>query len=144
MLDLFGDPIEEETRICIHCEEEKSVLHMEQSYQYIAGKGVRNECIKCRKKIKKNIERLKKEYSILKPHINDTCLICQRVGKDIARGNGQGHHKRKEPWVLDHCHSTMKFRGWICNHCNNGLSGFKDNIKSLERALLYLNGDLKH
>ena len=138
MLDLFGDPIKTETRLCIHCEEEKPVSEMEPSYQYIAGKGVRNECIKCRKKIGKDLNRLRKEYVSLKPHINDICLICQRVGKDIVRGNGQGYHKKKEPWVLDHCHSTMKFRGWICNQCNTGLSRFNDNPTVLRNAANYI------
>ena len=139
-MTLWGEEEINDTRICIHCGEEKHVSEMEQSYQYTAGKGVRNECISCRKNIKKDLSRLKKEYAHLKPHITDICLICQRVGEDIHRANSQGYHKKKDPWVLDHCHDKNVYRGWICNHCNNGLSGFKDNIESMKRAILYLKG----
>ena len=92
-MTLWGEEEINDTRICIHCGEEKHVSEMEQSYQYTAGKGVRNECVSCRKNIKKDLSRLKKEYAHLKPHITDICLICQRVGEDIHRANSQGYHK---------------------------------------------------
>ena len=39
---------------------------------------------------------------------------------------------------MDHNHDTGKFRGMLCNHCNRGLGNFKDSIKNLEQATLYL------
>lgn len=41
--------------------------------------------------------------------------------------------------AMDHCHSTGKFRGWLCDSCNQGLGHFKDSIKIIEKALNYLN-----
>jgi len=39
----------------------------------------------------------------------------------------------------DHCcHSTNRFRGLLCSACNLGLGHFKDDIKSLRNAILYL------
>ena len=143
-MTLWGIEKLDDTRICIHCREEKHVTLMEPSYQAARGRGVRNECLECRDKIKKVIANLKKEYAHLRPHPTDTCLICERVGTDIHFGNAQGLHKKKDCWVLDHCHDKNIYRGWICGHCNNGLSGFKDNINSLERALLYLKGELRN
>lgn len=39
---------------------------------------------------------------------------------------------------IDHCHSTNKIRGLLCNGCNSGLGFFKDNSNILNRAILYL------
>ena len=39
---------------------------------------------------------------------------------------------------LDHCHETLKFRGWLCNTCNGGIAFLGDNIEGVEKALTYL------
>lgn len=40
--------------------------------------------------------------------------------------------------VVDHCHTTGKVRGIICNECNRGLGYFRDNIVALQNAATYL------
>ena len=40
--------------------------------------------------------------------------------------------------VVDHCHTTGKVRGLLCQQCNSGLGFFKDSILSLLRAIKYL------
>ena len=40
--------------------------------------------------------------------------------------------------VADHDHDTGEGREWICDSCNTGLGGFKDNIAILETAIEYL------
>jgi Recombination endonuclease VII len=42
------------------------------------------------------------------------------------------------PAVLDHCHKTGTFRGWICRQCNIGLGQFGDDPNTLIRASEYL------
>lgn len=39
---------------------------------------------------------------------------------------------------VDHCHSTKKVRGLLCQHCNMALGGFRDKTESLEKAIAYL------
>jgi hypothetical protein len=39
---------------------------------------------------------------------------------------------------VDHCHTTNKVRGLLCSNCNMALGLFKDNTKTLERAIKYL------
>lgn len=56
------------------------------------------------------------------------CMICNtEAGMDLR---------------VDHCHETGKFRGLLCNSCNNGLGRFKDNPEHLRRAARYLEGEL--
>lgn len=60
--------------------------------------------------------------------IPENCEIC-------------GAHEDDVPWgcmTLDHCHTTNRFRGWLCAHCNKGLGAFKDSIPNLKAAIKYL------
>ena len=77
------------------------------------------------------------------------CQQCVKVRKNLIR-----KHKSKKPIDLiceccnnkvehkllcfDHCHSTGKHRGWICNKCNTGIGSLGDNIEGVQNALNYL------
>lgn len=52
------------------------------------------------------------------------CAIC-----------GKANHRAL---CLDHCHSTGKVRGLLCDRCNVGLARFGDSIENLQRAIDYL------
>lgn len=60
------------------------------------------------------------------------CAIC---------GNAEyGKHQngRVNDLAIDHDHDTGQVRGLLCNSCNRGLAGFKDNIGLLSKAAEYL------
>ncbi len=59
------------------------------------------------------------------------CAICEIEFSDTVK------------YVVDHCHSTNKVRGLLCYPCNVALGMFKDQPTILERAINYLNGDVK-
>jgi hypothetical protein len=40
---------------------------------------------------------------------------------------------------IDHCHTTGKVRGLLCNNCNVGLGNFHDDISVLQSAIDYLS-----
>lgn len=40
--------------------------------------------------------------------------------------------------ALDHCHTTNRVRGLLCDLCNTGLGRFKDSPDALRRAITYL------
>jgi superfamily II helicase len=46
--------------------------------------------------------------------------------------------KLNKSLCVDHDHKTGKIRGLLCENCNNGLGGFRDNIKFLQVAQQYL------
>jgi hypothetical protein len=43
---------------------------------------------------------------------------------------------------VDHCHASGQVRGVLCFNCNNGLGHFEDGMAVLERAALYLEGEI--
>lgn len=40
--------------------------------------------------------------------------------------------------VPDHCHKTVRMRGWICSKCNTGLGLLGDDYDGICRAVAYL------
>ena len=80
----------------------------------------RNRCKECHYSNKKLRDKLRKEN----PHPKTgRCKICKLDTEKL---------------VLDHCHKTNSFRGYICKDCNSGMGLLKDNIFIIFRSLLYL------
>jgi hypothetical protein len=63
--------------------------------------------------------------------------ICPICNQDEEQVKGKGNTKNGS-WVLDHCHETETFRGWLCHKCNRALGGFDDCAEILNRAVTYL------
>lgn len=55
------------------------------------------------------------------------CLICKRHQIDF-----------KKRLFVDHCHTTGKIRGLLCQQCNMCLGGARDKIEVLLSAIKYL------
>jgi len=53
----------------------------------------------------------------------------------VCRGDTPGSTKG---WHVDHCHTTGKTRGILCNHCNLMLGYAKDSKATLTNAVEYL------
>jgi hypothetical protein len=58
-------------------------------------------------------------------------ITCECCGGQM----GKIHDTRA---VVDHDHTTGKFRGWLCNRCNLAIGRLGDNIAGIKRALAYL------
>ena len=63
-----------------------------------------------------------------------TCPICKKNIEEL----GKYGQIRLQTWVLDHCHDTNTFRGWVCHKCNTGLGGFGDDLTITQNAVTYL------
>jgi len=71
----------------------------------------------------KALERkIKKQENLAGRKRPEQCEICGSIGRIC----------------YDHCHTTGKFRGWICIRCNSVLGFVKDNSETLLALVKYL------
>jgi hypothetical protein len=66
------------------------------------------------------------EYEVEVVWATENCMIC-----DAPR-------KANKMLCIDHCHTTGRIRGVLCDDCNIALGKFKDNIETLKSAINYL------
>lgn len=81
-------------------------------------------------------KRLTKKYGITQEDFDK--MFSEQGGRCKICGTHQEHCRRT--LAIDHCHTTGKVRGLLCDNCNRGLGFFKDNIESLKAAIKYLGG----
>lgn len=61
----------------------------------------------------------------------------QKGGCAICKSKEPKHNKSIH-LLVDHCHTTGKVRGLLCNRCNTTLGLVDDNIKNLKTMIKYL------
>ncbi len=106
-------------KVCRACRTEKPI----DDYPYFSTTeaGRKNTCKDCTKKLSEVRKKLKTENPTPPPGI---CPICEL---------------HTDNWILDHCHFSNNFRGYICNSCNLALGRFNDDPMILLNAINYLN-----
>ena len=117
------------TKTCIKCNKE---LPLSCFLKRGGENYLRTECKECNNKLSKIRSNLRKKYG--PPPVGYTCPICKR-GEGECRGQGS---KIASSWVVDHCHKTDSFRGWLCHKCNRGLGAFNDDVGTVQRVIKYL------
>jgi hypothetical protein len=87
-----------------------------------------------------------KKYRINNPDANKKKLAklygltVEQYKEVLSRNNGLCCICNTEPATrLDHCHSTGKVRGGLCNKHNMALGLFSDDIQYLQNAVEYLS-----
>ncbi len=111
----------DETKKCRNCGEIKIINEYPCFSTNEAGR--KNTCKTCSNKLSKLRNKLRAENPIPKAA---NCPICD---------------KYTDKWILDHCHYSNNFRGYICNNCNLAIGRFNDDIELLKKAIVYLQGD---
>lgn len=104
------------------------------------------------KKDKEAILKRNKEWKTKNPDWMPNKLLKQRYGITLEEyrtmAANQGHRCKicnthqddlKVKLHVDHCHTSNKIRGLLCENCNRGLGMFKDSIDLLDKAKEYLN-----
>lgn len=140
---------------CTVCKELLPLTSYHNSSKTRDGKGYR--CIKCdrlaRKKYREdNYERFLElhrnqdllvkyglsleDYENIRRVQDDCCKIC---GKHVSKNNGPVAKNGSQRLCVDHCHSTGKVRGLLCNNCNRALGLLKDDKEILKKMIEYLD-----
>lgn len=118
---------------------------------FVKGKrhiyGRRNLCYKCENK-RDTIWRAKNSESILlkrQKHYAEKVynISLEQYKERMASSNKCEVCGSKEQLCYDHCHTTMNFRGVLCNKCNRSIGMLGDTLESIEKVLFYLNKEEK-
>lgn len=133
-------------RTCNVCGEEKLL-----SEYYINNKGYHHgKCKKCYVKKqqekycpeKKRDENLRRCYGISLDQYNQMLVeqkgVCKICGTDDPGGRQSGRGT-VDNFYVDHCHTTKKVRGLLCNTCNRAMGYIGENVNTLEQMIKYLN-----
>lgn len=64
------------------------------------------------------------DYQVMYADQSGCCQICRQ------------HH---DVLCVDHCHSTGRVRGLLCNNCNRAIGLLGDSVSNLENAIKYLS-----
>lgn len=75
--------------------------------------------------LKKDFGLTEKDYDNLFEKQNGRCAICMKTSE-----------RRLD---VDHCHTTGKIRGLLCNQCNQALGLLKDDPLIIKAALEYVS-----
>jgi hypothetical protein len=74
--------------------------------------------------LKRKFNITKEQYDTMLHEQGGVCAICKGVCTRAL--------------AVDHCHTTGKVRGLLCNNCNRGIGHLKDSVEILEAAINYL------
>ena len=103
---------------CICCGELKTSIEYSKHKLYKDYLDSRcKECVSAQSKVRRELKKTA-------PDTPDRCECCGGISNKV--------------FVLDHCHETNKFRGWICESCNHAIGKLGDNIEGVQKALDYL------
>lgn len=122
------------TRVCIKCNEEKTIDNFRISKKSTGCR--RTECRDCERaisrrnsfKITRGISHEERDIILLEQ--GSRCKCCGKTTNGSKKG-----------WHVDHDHSTGIIRGVLCANCNIALGQVHDNIKHLELLIQYLEED---
>ena len=116
-----------EAKKCSKC---KELLPLSRFAKCHGNTYLRPECRQCNSDATKVRNDIRKIHGM--PTDGYICPICSGDEEEV------GDISKRGSWVLDHCHKTSTFRGWLCHKCNRSLGGFNDSVDILKRAIIYL------
>ena len=118
-------------KTCSRCRETKEL----DSFSKRSGRpsGVQSKCKDCEREVRRQYykphEFMRRKFSLTEDQYdnlmkNEKCQICN---VELTKK------------CIDHCHTTNKIRGVLCNNCNTALGLVGDNITTLQKMIGYLS-----
>ena len=120
-------------KICSSCKQSlpESFFH-KRKYQS-GNMGLQPKCKKCstnnRRQYYKPHEFMRRKFLLTEDQYDDLMKNekCQICNVELIKK------------CIDHCHTTNKIRGVLCNNCNTALGLVGDNINTLQTMIGYLS-----
>lgn len=105
---------------CNHCGDEICQTNAVMCTRTVSGKVYykKKTCNKCHMKQAAVLKRLKRENEYPE---DSRCYCCNRIDR----------------LILDHCHHSWTFRGWLCRQCNTGYGLIGDTQEAALQLLKY-------
>tara|TARA_Y100000004_G_C8901980_1_gene406819 strand:- start:20 stop:511 length:492 start_codon:yes stop_codon:yes gene_type:complete len=136
-----SDPLtkaaQNETRICSKCGVEHPLTEeffgKNQSTNTGGDKYFRPECKKCTAEAGKGKNAAFKLAG--RPKVPPVGTCCDRCGRDPGP---KKNDPTKAKLVFDHCHVTLKHRGWLCDNCNRAMGMLGDDIAGMMLSAVYI------
>jgi len=119
-------------KTCSICKQELPLSNFHKRTYASGNIGYQNKCRKCSTTVRKDYykphEKTRQKLKISEEQFNDlmkneNCQICDA---ELTKK------------CIDHCHSTNKIRGVLCNNCNTALGLVGDNVDTLHKMINYL------
>ena len=127
--DLFPDTIatvdakEDNVHKCRKCLQTLPLTHFNINTHNANNRDHR--CKKCLSVYSAGLVKVRKTVLLSGKNYSKHCECCGRT-------------ETERRIVLDHCHETLRFRGWLCHACNAAIGQLGDDIDGVRKALLYL------
>lgn len=126
----YADGLERKCRACLSEERKAAYDRTPDLYRALSGRSRRPDGLTPRQR---RARHLRETYGIT---LEDEARI-------LAKQNGQCPICGSPAEVVDHCHTTRRVRGLLCQKCNRGLGHFQDNPVMLAKAIEYLTGSMQ-
>ena len=120
-------------KTCSICKQELSLSLFHKRTYKTGNIGYQSKCKKCSTDVKKTYykthEYARRRFKLTEDQYDDLMKNekCQICNVELIKK------------CIDHCHTTNKIRGVLCNNCNTALGLVGDNIATIESMIKYLN-----
>lgn len=122
-----------ETKLCSLCNQEKSLDKFNKNKRY--KDGFYKHCKDCHYEVYGRPRHILKTYGLTEEDYNT--LLTKQKYQCFSCNKEHGTFKNDRLFI-DHCHTTGKVRGLLCQGCNFALGAVKDNIETLRNLIKYL------
>ena len=125
--------MDKELKTCTLCEETKNLAEFSKNTRY--KDGLYKHCKKCHYEVYGRSAHYRRTYGITPEDYNT--LLSKQGYKCFGCGSTSSNEKLDRLFI-DHCHTTGKVRGLLCQGCNFAIGAVKDDIQVLKNLIQYL------